>query len=181
MLQATDSPQKLRILVVEDDLIDRLQVLRAVEKTDIDCSFDEALSLNKARELLVMKTYDVILLDNHLPDGYGAKFARDITESGLSKGARIVMLTGEVKVAEAVAEGHQPWQHVLDKDDFSFRKLREILLERPDEPIEVATAEDCVELFKLLANDNLPEALETLESLNEEVWGRIDSSVRVKP
>ena len=65
--------KKIRILIVEDDMIDRLQVSRAIEKTRLDVELDEALTLLQAREALRMKDFDVVILDNHLPDGYGAQ------------------------------------------------------------------------------------------------------------
>ncbi|EPX82159.1 response regulator [Salipiger mucosus] len=170
----SDTTQELRILIVEDDVVDRLQVQRAIEKSGVPCVFDEALSLSKAREKLLLERYDVIILDNHLPDGFGAKFAADIRGTGLAGAARILMLTGDPEIARAAAGDCSPWQDVLDKDDFSSRRLRAILFGEPCEPVHVGSAEEFASLFRSYARENLPGALETLDTMSREVWSHID-------
>lgn len=170
--------KKIRILIVEDDMIDRLQVSRAIEKTGLDVELDEALSLLQAREALRMKDFDVVILDNHLPDGYGAQLADEMMKTGLGHGARIVMLTGDPTVIARMSAEPMEGRSVLDKDEFSARRLREILQGggAQDRTHPQPSSEECTKLFMMLADENLPEALDTLETVYQDVWSRVSGA-----
>ncbi len=173
----TQTDKKIRILIVEDDMIDRLQVSRAIEKTGLDIDMEEALTLTQAREALRMSDYDVVILDNHLPDGFGAQLADEMVKTGLGRGARIIMLTGDPSVIARMSAEPLEGRSVLDKDEFSARRLREILQGGAGHaPLPNASSEECTKMFMLLAEENLPEALDTLEAVYQDVWGRVSGT-----
>lgn len=86
-------------LIVEDDSsfsAMAAQVVRAEggEPTSVD-------TIAAAREIVAVKSVDVVLLDNHLPDGKGYGFFEQIARRNPE--APIVMITGMPDLGEAIA------------------------------------------------------------------------------
>jgi diguanylate cyclase (GGDEF)-like protein len=87
------APLPLRILHVEDDMIDtRLvqKILQAIPVYSVDC--DHADSINGALDFLKSQDYDIILLDMRLPDGFGLDLIRAVKDIAPDK--PIVILSG---------------------------------------------------------------------------------------
>ena len=59
----------MNILLVEDNLIDRMAFLRMVEKEALNCKLEVADSINKAKKLLSQFEYQLVVCDLNLPDG----------------------------------------------------------------------------------------------------------------
>jgi signal transduction histidine kinase len=57
------------MLLVKDDDVDRLALLRFVERTKLNYSLQVATSLAEARTILAAQSFEIVLLDPHLPDG----------------------------------------------------------------------------------------------------------------
>jgi two-component system sensor kinase FixL len=73
---ATASPDAvvdLRILVVEDDRIDRLALRRHVTEQKLPYALTETGTIQEARAQLAAGRFDAVLLDNRLPDGEGVE------------------------------------------------------------------------------------------------------------
>jgi DNA-binding NtrC family response regulator len=90
---------KFTCLIVEDDssfAAMAAQVVRTEggEPTSVD-------SLAAAREIVAAKSFDLVLLDNHLPDGKGYGFFEQVTRR--NPDAPIVMITGMPDLGEAIA------------------------------------------------------------------------------
>jgi two-component system cell cycle sensor histidine kinase/response regulator CckA len=81
--------EKLKILYVEDDEVDRLAFERAVKKLDLPYDFDTAETLEEADRLLGSGRYDVIVSDFMLPDG----MALDLLNG--HNDAPIIIVTGQ--------------------------------------------------------------------------------------
>src|SRR6185312_2590848 len=91
--------EKFTCLIVEDDssfAAMAAQVVRGEggEPTSVD-------TIAAAREIVAAKSFDVVLLDNHLPDGKGYVFFEQITRR--NPDAPIVMITGMPDLGEAIA------------------------------------------------------------------------------
>jgi CheY-like chemotaxis protein len=83
----------LRVLVVDDDAVDRMAVRRALAHTGVPAQVDEAQGVLEAIERLTGTRFDCVLLDFNLPDGDGLTFLRGLRTAGIS--APVVMLTGQ--------------------------------------------------------------------------------------
>jgi CheY-like chemotaxis protein len=86
-----DAP--LRVLVVDDDAIDRMAVKRQLARTGIPVQTAEAEGVLEAIGRLSDAPYDCVLLDFNLPDGDGLTFLRGLRSAGIS--VPVVMLTGQ--------------------------------------------------------------------------------------
>jgi two-component system sensor histidine kinase/response regulator len=83
----------LHVLVVDDDRVDRLTLIRALQQTDFEVTVGEADGVIAAIDLLTAEPFDCVLLDYNLPDGDGLTFLRGLRGAGIS--ATVVMITGQ--------------------------------------------------------------------------------------
>lgn len=86
-----DAP--LRILLVEDDEVDRTRVRRALKAGGMAAEFEEVFTGRAALEALKRGGFDCALLDFRLPDENGLEVLRQIRKEGIT--TPIIMLTGQ--------------------------------------------------------------------------------------
>ena len=84
---------RLRILVIDDDEVDRMMVRRALKASGVGADFDEAPDARSALEKLSGRAYDCALLDFHLPDMDGLSVIRAARSAGAA--TPIIVLTGQ--------------------------------------------------------------------------------------
>ncbi len=97
-----------KILLVDDDFLDRKQVRLILAKSNLSNSFEieDASTLSEACRMLADNNYDIVLLDLHLGDSSGldtVKRARSVNSD-----ASVIVLTGlddEQTGLEAIREG----------------------------------------------------------------------------
>lgn len=82
----------LKILVVDDDDVDRMAVRRALKATGLNCSVTEAENAEAALTLLEKEHFDCTLLDYRMPGSDGLDVVRRAREMGLL--TPFIMLTG---------------------------------------------------------------------------------------
>ncbi|HEX8107754.1 MAG TPA: hybrid sensor histidine kinase/response regulator [Kofleriaceae bacterium] len=73
--------ERIRLLVVDDDEVDRLAIRRAVEHSDLDAELREATTTDAARPLLSQR-FDCLLLDHDLPGVTGIELTRQLRAAG---------------------------------------------------------------------------------------------------
>src|SRR3569623_3685656 len=74
--------ERLRLLVVDDDLVDRLAIRRSVEQSGLDASIEEASDSTEALAKVATSTFDCVLLDQDLPGPSGVDLAMQLRDSG---------------------------------------------------------------------------------------------------
>ncbi|NOX75466.1 MAG: response regulator [Gammaproteobacteria bacterium] len=113
--------EKLTILIVDDDDVDRMAVRRALGKTGLEPVIEEAGTCAAALNALREGNHDCALLDYLLPDGDGLKLLRDIRTADIL--TPVVMLTGqrdERLIVELIRAGAADY---LSKDELSGETL----------------------------------------------------------
>jgi signal transduction histidine kinase len=76
---------RVRILVVDDDVVDRLAIRRAVEHSDLKAEMREVSNAREALHLLDHRSehrFDCLLLDHDLPDLTGTDLTRKLRAAG---------------------------------------------------------------------------------------------------
>lgn len=92
--QATvDASAPLRVLVVDDDAVDRMAVVRHLGRTGLPVRVEDADGVLAAIGRLSEAPFDCVLLDFNLPDGDGLTFLRGLRSAGIT--VPVVMLTGQ--------------------------------------------------------------------------------------
>ena len=106
----------LRVLIVEDDAVDRMACRRAFAAADIAFELLEADSGELGLELARSERPDCILLDYHLPDLTGLEFLAHLNEDGATQGIPVMMLTGADSAAVAAEAMRRGARDYLVKD-----------------------------------------------------------------
>jgi signal transduction histidine kinase len=83
----------LRLLIVDDDQVDRMSVRRGLRSTGVEADFDEADTFQQAVDALKERSFDCAFLDFRLPGGDGLQVLREVRGAGIR--TPIVMLTGQ--------------------------------------------------------------------------------------
>lgn len=91
--------EKFTCLIVEDDKSFATMAAQVVRTEGGEATLVGSIAV--AREVVVTRSFDVVLLDNHLPDGKGYGFFEHVARR--NPNAPIVMITGMPDLGEAVA------------------------------------------------------------------------------
>ncbi len=83
----------LRVLIVDDDLVDRMLVQRSLKKAGMNIALVEAEDCAEALEILERESFDCIFVDYQLPDRDGLSLVQCIRELNIK--VPIVALTGQ--------------------------------------------------------------------------------------
>lgn len=83
----------LKILLVEDDELDRTMVRRALKAAGVSAEFEEVVTGRAAVEALKRDGFDCALLDFRLPDAEGLAVLQQVREAGIT--TPIIVLTGQ--------------------------------------------------------------------------------------
>jgi signal transduction histidine kinase len=92
--------ERLSILVVDDDEVDRMAVRRALRAAGVGAAVTEAEDVESALAALRRGGFDCVLLDFQLPGGDGRGVLREARAEGI--GTPVVMLTGQEDAQTAV-------------------------------------------------------------------------------
>jgi signal transduction histidine kinase len=113
--------ERARILLIDDDLVDRLAIRRALDQSGFQAVLDEASDADEALAKVAAASYDCLLLDHDLPRMSGAELARRLRAAGDL--TPIVLVTGaqdEDLLQTAVDAGITDF---FPKGDLSPRRL----------------------------------------------------------
>jgi PAS domain S-box-containing protein len=94
MLEPTQAAEEVpyRILVVDDDEVDRMSVRRGLARAGVSATVEEAEGTMDALSKIPRNSYDCVFLDYKIPGGDGLTLLRGIRAAGLD--VPVVMLTG---------------------------------------------------------------------------------------
>lgn len=91
---------EVRVLLVDDDEIDRMAVQRMLRASELQAAVVEAFDALSALELLLAERFDCVLLDFHLPRLDGLTALQRLRAMGIA--TPVIMLTGQGDEALAV-------------------------------------------------------------------------------
>lgn len=125
------SPNHVRILLVDDDEVDRKMVVRAFRDYNPDIEVTQAQDGASALELYHNNPFDCILLDYHLPDFDGLHILEELQDEDDMPQIPVIMLTGEDNVNLAVTAMKKGASDFLVKEtDARFREYLPTAIER---------------------------------------------------
>jgi len=112
---------RLMLLVIDDDLVDRLAIRRALDQSGLAADIDEASTAEEALHKVSSQRYDCLLLDHDLPVTTGVEVARMLRASG--DGTPIVFVTGQQDEELLQAAVDAGVTDFFPKGDLSPRRL----------------------------------------------------------
>jgi PAS domain S-box-containing protein len=117
--------ERFRVLVVDDDRVDRMAVLRALRAAGLELEAEEAGSVADARAALENRAFDCVFLDYQLPGGDGLRVLREARERGVT--TPVVMLTGQGDDRVAVSLMKAGATDYMTKDAITSERLGQTL------------------------------------------------------
>ncbi len=112
---------RIQLLLIDDDLVDRLAIRRAIEQSGLAADVDEATTAEEALERVTRKRFDCLLLDHDLPATTGIEVARRLRASGDL--TPIVFVTGQQNEELLQAAVDAGITDFFPKGDLSPRRL----------------------------------------------------------
>lgn len=121
------SGRPLRLLVVDDDAVDRMAVRRALQRAGVDAVVDEAVDAIDALERLGSADYDCVFLDYNIPHGDGLTLMQGISRARLA--VPVIILSGQEDTTIIAELLHAGAVDYVSKDSVTPARLR-LSLER---------------------------------------------------
>lgn len=116
---------KLHILVIEDDELDRMIIKRALEGADSNIGIVFADSMENGKKAVTGHTYDCIFIDYNLPGGNGLEMMKYIREAGNNSPIIVVTSQGDERIAvEIMKNGATDY---ITKNMLTAESLKQIL------------------------------------------------------
>jgi diguanylate cyclase (GGDEF)-like protein len=119
----------MRVLIVDDDIVDRESVKRSLFKSSFDCTIFEANDVDLALEACAKNTYDVILLDYQLPKRNGIELLLELRQTADTRYETIVMMSNSEEEAIALQCIQAGAQDFLLKNEITGNKLRRTIIQ----------------------------------------------------
>jgi len=113
--------EALRILIIDDDEVDRMFIEREIKSSSYNCRIEEACDAGEGRELLMNNEFDCVFLDYLLPDQDGLSFLKSLSETGVS--SPIILMTGQADEQKAIELIHAGAIDYLPKSNISSDTL----------------------------------------------------------
>ena len=96
----------LKVLIIDDDKVDAITIVRSVSKSDINAEMDTAYSAKEGFEKLALQPYDLIFLDYMMPDLDGISILNQMRLSGVETPVIFITSQGDEKIAsQAILAG----------------------------------------------------------------------------
>ncbi len=113
--------ERLHLLMIDDDLVDRLAIRRAIDQSELSAEVDEASNAEDALQKIAAKRYDCLLLDHDLPVTNGIEVAKRLRTRGDM--TPIVFVTGQQNEELLQAAVEAGITDFFPKGDLSPRRL----------------------------------------------------------
>jgi diguanylate cyclase len=146
----------MKILIVDDDVVERESVKRALNRIQENVHLTEADSVDKALILCNSIQFDVILLDYRMPVRDGLELILELRNRGLDNDNIILMMSNSEDddlALECIEAGAQDF--LLKKDINTNRLRRTILQASKRRELEQELRQSFVQLKKLAERDPL--------------------------
>jgi signal transduction histidine kinase len=114
--------ERLRLLIIDDDLVDRLAIRRAVEQCGLEADIEEASDADQAFSRVQTSAYDCLLVDQDLPGTSGMELAARLRQSGWLM--PIVFITSRNEAEDLLPQAFEAGvTDFIPKHDLSPRRL----------------------------------------------------------
>lgn len=141
----------IRILMVEDDDVDREMIRRALGALERPIEVEEAASFDEAKAKLATMTFDCVLLDHHLGDAIGMELLPAVREhrAGVCPVIMITTRSEESLVVQAMREGVYDYISKTHLDHTSLHRALEGSLHWAEVTQELSKANDRLRYLSL--------------------------------
>ncbi len=152
-----------KVLIIDDDAVDRMAVIRAFQGADFRTELLEAIDCNSGITLATSDRFDCIFIDYRLPDGNGIELLQQLRQAGIR--VPIVSLTGQNDDRIAVELMKAGASDYLSKSHISSAQLRQVF----QNVMRVYHAEMAVELANRQREELLAQKEEFISRMTHDL------------
>jgi len=146
----------MNILIVDDDLIDREMIIRALKRSDILCNITQVEMVDQALEILAHTAFDVVLLDYNLPQRKGIELLIELKDMPAKQKAVVIMTSTSREDNLAISSINAGAQDFLVKTEIdAFRLQRAIANAQVRASLEKELLQSHQRTKELAERDNL--------------------------
>ncbi|WP_172327290.1 response regulator [Mangrovicoccus sp. HB161399] len=125
-----DDDAAISILYVEDEDFDNAVFRRLARESRKGVRTCHVMTIAEARERMKRQNFDLLFVDNGLPDGSGVEFAVEVVDAGLMNWNNVVVLTGGLKDVIKQTYDLRIMPKSLAKDEMTTETLRSVFAAR---------------------------------------------------
>lgn len=163
----------MNILIVDDDVIDRKMIARALSRSNIFCNITEVEMVDEAIEILAHTSFDIVLLDYNLPQRNGIDLLVELKEIPNTQNIVVIMMSTSSEDHFALNSINAGAQDFLVKTEINtFRLQRAIANAQARAHLEKELLQSHQRTKELAERDNLTGLANRYyfdESLNQEI------------
>ena len=152
-----------KVLIIDDDAIDRMAVIRAFKGADFQTELLEAIDCASGLILANSHQFDCIFIDYRLPDGNGIELLQKLRKQGIR--VPIISLTGQSDDRVAVDLMKAGASDYLSKAQISPAQLRQVF----QNVMRVRNAEVAVELANQQREELLAQKEEFISRMTHDL------------
>lgn len=119
----------VKILIVDDDQVDRQIVKRALKIGNVSVEISEAETVDEGLEVYASGNFDLVLLDYRLPGKDGIEMLMSLRESQRLQSTAIVMMSNSEEDSVAMEAIQSGAQDFLMKSEISASRLKRAILQ----------------------------------------------------
>ncbi|MEP1766730.1 MAG: response regulator [Sulfitobacter sp.] len=119
---ATTKP--IRTLLVDDSSFDRARIKRMTISSNLSMGLSEVCNIAQMKNILSQRSFDLILIDFHLPEGNGLDVLSEVQKNALNRDAVMIMITGGGDTQTAVAAMRNGCHDFLCKETMTAAELQ---------------------------------------------------------
>lgn len=163
----------MNILIVDDDVIDRKMIARALSRSNIFCNITEVEMVDEAIDILTHTSFDIVLLDYNLPQRNGIDLLVELKEIPNTQNIVVIMMSTSSEDHFALDSINAGAQDFLVKTEINtFRLQRAIVNAQARSHLEKELLQSHQRTKELAEKDNLTGLANRYyfdESLNQEI------------
>jgi diguanylate cyclase (GGDEF)-like protein len=124
----TEKGSALKVLIVDDDVVDREMIKRYLSKSKLCCDIVESSSVDEGLALYDQHKFDVVLLDYRMPQRDGIEMILELRTHTRNYGTAIVMMSSAEDEKLAIDSLEAGAQDFIPKSDISARRIKNALV-----------------------------------------------------
>jgi diguanylate cyclase (GGDEF)-like protein len=123
-----DTAMSMKILIVDDDQVDRIHIKRMMKRSDPLNSIIEVEDVDSAISVLSEQQFDAILLDYNMPKKNGLELLKEVRCENLDENSAIIMMSTSEEEELAMECLQAGAQDFIAKSDITGYRLRRAIL-----------------------------------------------------